>query len=377
MTERTSVDFWDLTKLLVRRWVIFVPLLLLSGCLAALTLSHVKPDYVAHAYVQLVPPMIGNAGPGGSTAIQRNPFLSQSLESLGNAAIVTVTDYSVVDALKAGGYSDSYTLTMAQDGPLITFEIVGKTSAQAKATADELIRRFSEGVTNLQRATAPVADADLIKAVRLDRGTNVEKSSSKMKRAVVAVGGAGFLLDIGVTIAVDAWLRRRRRNREEAAAPAWQRQAGKVVISNSARGISDGRLDPSLADTALIQMGNGTLHGTPAGNGTLHGTPAGNGTLHGTPAGNGAAKDNALASIAAGMSLELGQDKAHGQPVAAPREPSLQPAPAAGRAAEQDEGDGDSVDPALSSDATVVLPLSLPRSGRPLWRRRGDEDRPG
>ena len=50
------MDFWDITKLLVRRWMVAVPLLLLSAGITGVTVSQVKPDYVATAYVQLVPP---------------------------------------------------------------------------------------------------------------------------------------------------------------------------------------------------------------------------------------------------------------------------------------------------------------------------------
>ncbi|MBO0867811.1 MAG: hypothetical protein J2P15_04525 [Micromonosporaceae bacterium] len=357
------MDFWDLTKLLVRRWVIFVPLLVVSLGLAALTLYQVKPDYVATAYVQLVPPAIGDSTPGGSTAINRNPFLSQSLESLGNAAIVTVTDTSVVDSLKAAGYSESYTLTMGTDGPLVTFEVVGNSRGQAAGTADQLIDRFGQSVTDLQRKTATVADADLIKAVRLDRGTNVKKSTSKMKRAVVAVGGAGFLIDIGLTVGLDAWLRRRRNRKDATAkATAWVQPTGTVVASSAARARIEGRRDLGLADTALIPIGN-FANGTPVGNGTEHPTPDRNGTTYGN------AKDTALASIAAGMSLELAQEKAS----SAQREPTSQPA-------EQDRAaDEESGKVGLPSDATVVLPPSVPRTRRPRpaqRRRNANRDTP-
>ncbi|MBX6722903.1 MAG: hypothetical protein IRY92_06685, partial [Dactylosporangium sp.] len=204
------MDFWDITKLLVRRWMIVLPLLVLSGALAVAAMSRVKPDYVATAYVQLVPPVAGEAKPGAPTVDQRNPWISLGLQTIGNAGIVSVTDVSVADQLKAAGLSDSYTVTMTQTSPLITFEIVGSSPEQARQTADQLIDRFNRSVANLQ-ASSGVKTSDAITSHRIDVGTNIKKSTSKVKRALVAVAGAGLLISMGGTVGIDAWLRRRPR----------------------------------------------------------------------------------------------------------------------------------------------------------------------
>lgn len=213
------MDFWDITKLLVRRWMIVLPMLVLSGALAAIAVSQVKPDYVATAHVQLVPPVIGQTKPGQATADQRNPWIGLGLQTIGNAAIVTVTDLSVAKRLEAQGLSDSYTVTMAQTSPLITFEVVGNSPEQARRTADQLIERFDKSVASLQSSYG-VPAADSITSRRLDQGASVEKSTSKVKRALVAVTGAGVLVSVAGTVAADAWLRRRQRQRTAAASAA-------------------------------------------------------------------------------------------------------------------------------------------------------------
>lgn len=207
------MDFWDITKLLFRRWLIALPLLGICGALAMIAIVHVKPDYVATSYVQLVPPVTGETQPGQPSVDQRNPWIGLGLQTIGNAAIVTVTDSSLADQLKASGYSDSYTVTMGQSSPLITFEVIGNTPAQANRTTVELIDRFDGSLTSLQ-ATYGVKQADMITGHRLDVGTNIKESNSKVKRAAVAVIGAGFLFTIAGTVGIDAWLRRRRRKRE-------------------------------------------------------------------------------------------------------------------------------------------------------------------
>ena len=208
------MDFWDITKLLARRWKIALPLLLVSAVFTTVTVIQVKPDYVGTAYVQLVPPAAPKStNPEGqlASAEQRNPWLDQGLQTLGNAAIVQVLDLSVVQEFERTGYADTYTVTMGSNTPLVTFEITGNSARQSRDTAEKLVTIFTDSVARLQSSLG-VKDENLITVKRLDLGANVKKSTSKVKRALVAVAVAGILLSAGLTIAIDAWLRRRRKS---------------------------------------------------------------------------------------------------------------------------------------------------------------------
>lgn len=202
------MDFWDLTKVLFRRWRIAIPMLLLTAGLTVLTFSMVKPNYVSTSYIQLVPPVPQAVKPGQPIVEQRNPWLGQGLQTLGNAAIVTILDQSVLDRMKTVGFSDSYTFEMGSSSPLVKIEVVAKDRPQAEGTANELVSQFNTSITSLQTAYG-VTQTDLITARRLDLGNNVEKSNSNVKRSLVAVLGAGLLLTMAVTVGFDAWLRRR------------------------------------------------------------------------------------------------------------------------------------------------------------------------
>jgi hypothetical protein len=217
--EGTTLDFWDITKLLVRRWQVALPMLLLSAVITGVTVSQVKPDYVGSAYVQLVPPAatkITKPEQQQISADMRNPWLVQGLQTLGNAAIVQAQDQTVVEEFKRSGYAETYTVTMASNSPLVTFEITGSSARQSRDTAEKLVTIFTDSVARLQTSLA-VSDDNLITVKRLDLGANVKKSTSKIKRALVAVAAAGILLTAGATVGVDAWLRRRqiRRRQEE------------------------------------------------------------------------------------------------------------------------------------------------------------------
>lgn len=205
------MDFWDLSKLLGRRWRISVPMLLLPAVLTVLTFTLVKPNYVATAYVELVAPLPPAATAGQPAQLSRNPWMNQDLTVLGNAALVAaVQDLTYIDTLRATGYSDKFTAVMGDDAPLATFTVTAKNRQQASDTANQLVDRFGSSARALQTSYG-VTKVDLITSARLDDGTNVKASRSTLKRALIVVAGVGLLLTAGITIGCDAWLRRRAR----------------------------------------------------------------------------------------------------------------------------------------------------------------------
>jgi hypothetical protein len=101
-------------------------------------------------------------------------------------------------------------VTQGNQVPLVTFEVVGTTKEQATQTVEFLADTFDRNVVALQDAYG-APKTEKITTRRLDLGSNVTESNSKMKRALVAVAGAGVLLTAALTISMDAFLRRRTR----------------------------------------------------------------------------------------------------------------------------------------------------------------------
>ncbi len=207
------MDFWDVTKLLLRRWYFAVPGLVLTAVACAWTMTGVAPNYISTAYVQLAPPVSQPTQPGEQTLDQRNPWIGLGLYNLANAAILTVQQASVVESLKASGLSETFTASLNSSSPLVTFEVTGASQQQAIDTTNALIDRFSASVTDLQVQAYGVNPKDLVVARRIDFGANVQESDGRVKRALVAVAGVGLLLTLGFTIGLDAMLNRRARKR--------------------------------------------------------------------------------------------------------------------------------------------------------------------
>lgn len=216
--EGADVDFWDLTKLMFRRWYVSVPAFLMAIGATLYAAAQVEPDYVATSYVQLVPPAVTPKATDDTKATARNPWLDLGLASLTKAGMISVQDQRVVKELERAGFSDDFTLTQDAQLPIVTFEVIGDDEAQATQTSEQLVKRFDRSVATLQKEYGAPGE-QMITARRLDLGDNVEESTSKVKRALIAVAGVGVLLALALTVAVDALLRRRGRGKREDAAP--------------------------------------------------------------------------------------------------------------------------------------------------------------
>jgi hypothetical protein len=225
------VDFWDLTALIFRRWRISLPLLLLSiGATLYIGLT-AEPDYTMTSYVQLIPAKALPTDDPASASL-RNPWNQLGLSTLGQASIYATQDQEFLDALKAGGHTENFTLTLTYPDPIVTVEVVGKTRADARETTQLVIDRLQRSAASLQKGSA-VRDPDMIATQRLDQGQNLLPSRSKVKRAILAVAAAGLVLTAGGTVGFDALARRRARLRVERESASAERADSPEVSATS------------------------------------------------------------------------------------------------------------------------------------------------
>ena len=207
------MDFWDLTVVIFRRWKVAVPLLLAAIGATAFVAITAKPDYTMTSYVQFIPAKVDSTDDSMNASL-RNPWNQLGLATLGQAAIYTTQDQTFLDSLKASKHTTTFTLTMTQPNPIVTVEVVGSTSQDARVTTELVVSRLRASAEALQKQSG-VQEEDLIPTRRLDQGQNVVPSSSKVKRAVAAVAAAGLLMMAAGTVGFDALARRRSRRRTE------------------------------------------------------------------------------------------------------------------------------------------------------------------
>ncbi len=207
------MDFWDLTKVIFRRWKVALPLLVITIVATGAVAATAKPDYLMTSYVQFIPARVAPTD-NPTAATLRNPWNQLGLNTLGQAAIYATQDQQFLDSLKAGGHTTNVVLTITYPNPIVTVQVVGPTPQDTTVTTQLVINRIRDSAEALQRQSG-VHDQDLIGSQRLDQGENLQESGGKVKRAIIAVAAAGLLITGGGTILYDAIARRRSRKREQ------------------------------------------------------------------------------------------------------------------------------------------------------------------
>ena len=339
------MDFWDLSKLLVRRWWAALPMLGLTFALMGLTYTTVKPNYNTTAYAVLVPPVSTVDKQGELTQVQRNVWLSQGLLALANAASVSVQDPSVPEEMQAGGFSSSFTISQNSASAVVTFTVTAKSAEQANATATELVRRYADSVKALQDQSR-VAASDQITTSRLGSAVGAVESSGNVKRALAAVGGAGLLMTAGATIGLDALLRRRARRRLE----------------------QDDLLDVASVPDAVPPSARPLPTGPKVSRSNLQAvSPADNGRIPGTRAFTGAGQPEPKDAVRSADVTATLIPSLPSVPSVAPVSPTVPSLPSAtvsnATTVEPDGSERLTLPPDREPDTTIVLPLTF-GSGR-------------
>lgn len=220
------MDLWDLTKLIFRRWYFSLPVLLVTLIATLLVSSSVKPDYSAVGHLQMIPP--GNptpANPGDAAGSgTHNPWLDLGIQALGQAAVLKVSDQSVVKALVAQGLSGNFLISIDYPSTFFSVQVTGATQQQTTNTVKRVMELLSQDVKAEQVAFG-VADRDSITTLTLDQGEKVTAVTSKFKRVLIVAGGISLLFTCGFTIGLDAivrrwWVRGRPVRRVQGAADA-------------------------------------------------------------------------------------------------------------------------------------------------------------
>jgi hypothetical protein len=232
---RATVDLWDLTKLLFRRWYVTLPMLVISLTGVLLVSQTVKPDYSAVGHLQLLPaPGVTTPDPKASdpkAAVAHNPWGDLGFQALGLAVIVKMQDPKIAESLKAAGLSQSYGVTIEYGTTFFSVTATGTSPKQATGTVQQVMKLIAAEVAS-QQQRFNVGPESTITTLELDKGDSVTEITSKFTRVVMVSAGIGFLATTGLTIAVDAWLRRRERRNSGAA----RREAGLDMVPTSGGG---------------------------------------------------------------------------------------------------------------------------------------------
>ena len=209
-------------SILRRRWLFFLPALLLALVITGGVFLSVKPTYSAETILLLVPPPTSALTAKGAVASPYNGYGNLNIV----AAIVAEAESSQVAnarLLASGVPKTGYTVTPDPTGNtpelLVTAtSVVPKTAMSWDKIVAQDVRSYVQGFQQ-QSGTTP---STFVQANYLSRPTEALKSDKSRLRVGVAVGVVTVLLAVSVTLIFDSMQSERssRRRRTTALPPA-------------------------------------------------------------------------------------------------------------------------------------------------------------
>jgi capsular polysaccharide biosynthesis protein len=247
------MDLWDVVKLIVRRWIVSVPLLLLTIAALVWTASAVSPSYTAEGNILMLPPTTEI----NSTDEEERTVNPWETDSLTGAVITLLRNQRLEDQLAAEGFQASWEAGRdVEFFSVINIQVTAPTAAEAQAAVQRLSEVVAHEVSARQQGYG-LTDGQMIGTVTIGAGENVEIARGNQMRAMIVVFAAGVILTVGLTVGVDALLRARSGRSGEPALTA-TRAAAEPEPSLAAAGsrpTNGVRMEP-VRQPVLVDGGN-------------------------------------------------------------------------------------------------------------------------
>jgi capsular polysaccharide biosynthesis protein len=218
------MDLWTIIKIVVRRWYLSVPLLLLTGAVGYQAVSSAAPLYQTTATVLLVvnsqvPPTAGGPVTPGASA-KLNPYLSfnGSLSITANAVAHVIADDAHRKVFADRGLQADYKLTPATEIPGVIVDVTGPDAVKVAETGRLAVNEMHDLLGTFQDEAGVPADQRIEMKI-LDAPTAAAQLQPKTARLVAGIGAVGLVMTMGLVLLAES-LANARRSRRRATAGA-------------------------------------------------------------------------------------------------------------------------------------------------------------
>jgi capsular polysaccharide biosynthesis protein len=233
------MDLLDSLRALSRRWVITLPLLLLTLGSVVAAYMVLPATYQSTASVVLLSSEIGSKEAGG------NPYLAfdSSLSVTADVVARRMMDEGTVKEFQAQGFKSEYKIAISpeSDRPILEVEVSGHNRSDTQRTLDAVVARIRPTLESIQSKTAFNAR---IRLSGVSKMTTPEETISDKLRLLIMLLASGIIVTVAVPLFVDSSISRRRAARRPAP-PERSRELGRLVRSDGVDG-ADG-LDGTTA----------------------------------------------------------------------------------------------------------------------------------
>jgi hypothetical protein len=198
------VDFWKTLLVLVRRWYVAVPAMLISLGLAGMAYESIPPKYETTGSVVLLSPSQGASG-GLSRTGPTNPLLSfdGSLETTAQLLTQVLLSPSVQKQLAAEGAGGDYEVGDANlGGPFVNVVATGTSPSEAQRTVVLVLARARQELADREAAlsaprTSYISVSDVVKPTeaRLLVGGKIKGAGAALALGLAASLGSAFMIE--------------------------------------------------------------------------------------------------------------------------------------------------------------------------------------
>jgi capsular polysaccharide biosynthesis protein len=211
------VDLRTLLRILVRRWIVVVPTIVVAVLVGQQMLSSVEPEYQAKGSLLLLAP-VTPPPPNEPRGLQTPNPIGDSPATLDQTTLAMVeimNDEPNKDAVADQGLSRDFEVTTTEDAPILTVTATSERRRVAIETASAVLDlmklRLQEREARLQ-----IANEDRISTEVLSTPTTATTVNAARTRALVAMIALGIGAVLSVALLVESWAQspaRRQRRR--------------------------------------------------------------------------------------------------------------------------------------------------------------------
>ena len=203
------MEFWTSVKVILRRWYVVVPCLVLTLVLGGYLVHTAKPAYKATGSVLLS----GSGRPARvvttpSTVAGVNPYANMDQSQLAYLVSQAASSSTISDQMAAAGATSTYSVVSMPNEPAMTVSTTAETPDSALRSYRTLITLLNAELDRRQLAVGAPSNA-LVGVQNWTIPTNAQPQNAAKVKALILVLGVGLLLTLGLTFLVDAMLTNR------------------------------------------------------------------------------------------------------------------------------------------------------------------------
>lgn len=208
------MDFWEVLKVVARRWVVSVPLLLLTGVAAVLVPPQIDPTYSATASTVVITPANGQG--------VLNPYLALGPATVAQAIGLTADGPVAMSQVAAAGNSTDYTVSQQNSrSPIVVIQAEAADPQQVVATVQQVLTIVEAQLKEQQDAvSAPPVSQYTVQHLNPQISASPVYDGAKQVRFLTI--GIGVALAVALALALEGIAvfrshRQRSRTKDESA----------------------------------------------------------------------------------------------------------------------------------------------------------------